>query len=74
MRIIPSLTAVANGQLLNFAVAWSNITSVSIGSESNNFLVGLNALVASSTSSQGKGAAIGGGGGSAPDYLFSAEL
>jgi hypothetical protein len=74
MRIVPSLTITALGQLLNFAVAWTNITSATINSESNSSLGGITANVASSASSQGKGSALGGGGGANPDYLFSAEL
>jgi hypothetical protein len=74
MRIVPSLTVTALGQLLDFAVSWSNVTVATISNESNTSLVCITANVASSTSAQGKGAALGGGGGSQPDYLFSAEL
>jgi hypothetical protein len=74
MRATPSVTALANGQLLNMAVAWYNITSVTINPESIPDIVGVTAIVSTSGAAQGKVAILGGGGGSQPDYLFTAEL
>jgi hypothetical protein len=72
MRIAPAGSAPARGRLLDFAVAWHDITSVALN-ESTSFLANVVANVASSAAAQGDVAAIGGGG-SVYDYLFDAEL
>jgi hypothetical protein len=72
MRIVPAGSAPSRGRLLDFAVAWHDITSVAFN-ESTSFLGNVVANVASSAAAQGDVAAIGGGG-SVYDYLFDAEL
>ena len=75
MRAIPSVTAVQGGRILDFAVAWHDVTSLAGAVESTRKLVNLNVNNTSqpSAANQGDAAALGGGG--APfDYWIDAEL
>jgi hypothetical protein len=72
MRIVPAGSAPARGRLLDYGVAWHDITAVGFG-ETTSFMANVGATVASSAAAQGDVAALGGGG-SVYDYLFDAEL
>jgi hypothetical protein len=75
MRAIPTVTAVQGGRLLDYAVAWHDVTSLVGSTESTRKLLNLNLQNTSqpSAASQGDSAALGGGG--APfDYWADAEI
>jgi hypothetical protein len=75
MRAIPTVTAVQGGRVLDYAVAWHNVTSLAGSTESTTKLINLNLQNTSqpSAATQGDSAALGGGG--APfDYWVDAEL
>ena len=75
MRIPPSITVNANGQLLRFAIAWYNISSIIVSGEAGETQITLAASVGSTSgATRGEPSCIGGGGGSNPDLVFSAEL
>ncbi len=74
MRATPTLTVVSNGALLDYALAWYSVTSVTLTSESSNKFISLTLGVASSGAAQGKGAAWGGSAGTNPNAFLSAEL
>jgi hypothetical protein len=73
MRATPTLTVIANGALLDFAVAWYAVTSLTLF-ESSNKAVSLSVGVASSSAVQGKGAAWGAAAGANPNAFLGAEL
>ena len=73
MRVPPAGTASSLGRLLDFGVAWHNVTSVSFY-EATSFCSTINPMVASSAAAQGDAAALGGGGGTDYSYSFDAEL
>jgi hypothetical protein len=73
MRVPPAGTASALGRLLDFGVAWHNVTSVSFY-EATSFCSTINPMIASSAAAQGDAAALGGGGGADYSYSFDAEL
>ena len=74
MRAAPTLTVASNGALLDFAVSWHNVTSVTLSGETTNRLVSLICGVASSAAAQGDGAVWGGASGINPDAFLDAEL
>jgi hypothetical protein len=74
MRATPTLTVSSNGTLLDYALAWYNVTSVILSNESSSKFITLTAVVASSSSAQGKGAAWGASAGVVPSAFLSAEL
>ena len=73
MRGVPTMSAPNKGQILDYGVSWHAITTVTLAAETTPDMICLNAIVASSGASQGDACALGGGG-SAFDYLFDAEL
>jgi hypothetical protein len=75
MRVTPTVTAVQGGRVLDYAVAWHDVTSLVGSTESTRKLINLNVQNTSQPSAaiQGDSAALGGGG--APfDYWVDAEL
>jgi hypothetical protein len=75
MRSEPTMTVGSLGQLLRFGVAWYNVTSASLQSESSEQLAWINLLIGStSNATTGMTAVLGNGGGGAVDYSFSSEL
>lgn len=73
MRTVPALTAPSLGRVLDFAVAWHNVTSLGATGESTNKLISVGLNTATSGAAQGDAAALGGGG-AAFDYRADAEL
>jgi len=75
MRVIPTVTVVQAGRLLDYAVALHDVTSLVGTTENTAKMLNLNLqnTTQPSAANQGDVAALGGGG-AAFDYLIDAEL
>ena len=74
MRATPALTVISNGTVLDFAVAWYAVTSITLSVETTNKIASIGLVVAASGAVQGKGAAWGASAGNNPNAFLSAEL
>lgn len=74
MRATPTLTVISKGTVLDFAVAWYAVTSITLSVETTNKIASIGLVVAASGAVQGKGAAWGASAGNNPNAFLSAEL